>query len=98
MTFRHATLVLVAAAAFGCTDQQATAPGPGVDATIRFLGLEGGCWTITPDDRTHYLPLNLASSFKRDGLKVRVDFVQRNDYGSVCQVGPVIEIRTISTR
>jgi PKD repeat protein len=76
------------------TEQEA----PGVNATVRFLNLEGGCWTITPDERVHYLPLNLAPQFKRDGLKVRVDFAQRNDYASTCMVGPVIQIHSITER
>jgi hypothetical protein len=67
----------------------------GVDATVRFLDLEGGCWTITPDERVHYLPLNLPAEFKRDGLRVVVEFEELSDYGSVCQVGPVIHIRSI---
>ncbi|HJS42847.1 MAG TPA: PKD domain-containing protein [Gemmatimonadales bacterium] len=71
---------------------------PGVNATVRFLNLEGGCWTIAQDESTHYLPLNLAPHFKRDGLTVRVDFVHRNDYVSACMVGPTIEIRSISER
>ena len=98
MTHRTTILLLCAAGALACTDRQITALGPGVNATVRFVNLEGGCWSITPDERVHYLPLNLATEFKRDGLKVRVDFVQRNDYVSVCQVGPVIQIRSISTR
>ena len=98
MTLRTTVLLLCAAGALACTDRQITAPGPGVNATVRFLNLEGGCWTITPDERVHYLPLNLTAEFRRDGLRIRVDFVQRNDYASVCQVGPVIQIRSISTR
>ena len=98
MTHRTTILLLCAAGALACTDRQITALGPGVNATVRFVNLEGGCWSITPDERVHYLPLNLATEFKRDGLEVRVDFVQRNDYVSVCQVGPVIQIRSISTR
>jgi len=98
MRLQTTILLLCAAGALACTDRQITAPGPGVNATVRFLNLEGGCWTITPDERVHYLPLNLAAAFKRDGLRVRVDFLERNDYSSVCQVGPVIQIRSISIR
>lgn len=75
--------------------QEPPQPDPGVNAVVRFLNLEGGCWTITPDERVHYLPLNLPAEFKRDGLRVVVDFEERNDYGSVCQVGPVVQIRSI---
>ena len=94
--------LLLATTALACRDAPVSSPsllpGPGVNATVRFLNLEGGCWTITPDERTHYLPLNLPAEFKRDGLPVRVDFVRRDDYGSICQVGPVIQIRAIETR
>ena len=96
MTLRsRAYVVLLAAAMLGCS---AWPFDPGdVNASIRFLNLEGGCWTLAVE-RTHYLPLNLPAEFKQDGLPVRVEFRERRDYGSVCQVGPVVEILSIHAR
>ena len=100
MTPRISTLAFVVAAlCLSCGDTPLPsawiAPGTGVEATVQFLNLEGGCWTITTDQRVHYEPLNLPSEYKQDGLRVQVDFIRRDDFGSVCQVGPIIEIRSI---
>jgi len=94
-TFAFVAAALTLSCGDGPQPEAWIAPGTGVEATVQFLDLEGGCWTITPDQRVHYLPLNLPAEFKRDGLRVQVDFVRRDDYGSVCQVGPVVEIRSI---
>ena len=69
-----------------------------VNASIEFLNLEGGCWTIAPSEHVHYLPLNLPDQFRRDGLKVQVELLRRDDYGSVCMVGPVVQILSIRSR
>lgn len=71
------------------------------DASIRFVSLEGGCWTIAPsppNEQVNYLPLNLPEEFRQDGLKVRVEVKRRDDYGSVCMLGPVVEILSIRAR
>jgi hypothetical protein len=65
-----------------------------VDASVEFLNLEGGCWTIERE-QVHYLPLNLPEEFRHDGLRVRVELLRRDDYGSTCQVGPVVEVLSI---
>jgi len=101
MTLRSLIYPLViASAAIGCSGtptQPFDASRAGVNASVRFVDLEGGCWTIAVHD-THYEPLNLPAAFKRDGLPVRVAFRQRDDYGSVCQVGQIVEILSIQPR
>jgi hypothetical protein len=93
--------LLVAVALFGCGGTSTlpldASAAPAVNASIRFLNLEGGCWTIAVTD-AYYLPLNLPADFKRDGLPVRVEFRERDDYGSICMVGPVVEILSIQSR
>jgi hypothetical protein len=69
-----------------------------VDASVRFLGVEGGCWTIEVAEEVHYLPLNLPEEFRRDGLRIRAELRLRNDYGSTCMVGPVVEVLSIRAR
>jgi len=66
-----------------------------VDASVRFLDLEGGCWTLEVSPRVHYLPLNLAEQFRQDGLKVQAELLRRDDYASICMVGPVVQILSI---
>ena len=69
-----------------------------VDATVQLLNLEGGCWTLEVAPGSHYLPLNLPAQFRQDGLPVRAELLRRDDYGSFCMVGPVVQIVTIQTR
>jgi hypothetical protein len=93
---RLAFLVFVSAMVLACRD--ATGPAHFLDtATVRFTNVEGGCWTITQDQRS-YQPLNLPAEFLHDGLRVRVTFVRRDDRVSFCMVGPIIQILSIETR
>ncbi len=67
-------------------------------ATISFLNLEGGCWTILTDGGARYEPLNLATQFKTDGARVRVVLRDAPDFGSLCQVGPLVTVDSITVR
>jgi hypothetical protein len=49
-------------------------------------------------DRVQYLPLNLPDQFRQDGLAVRAELQRRDDHGSYCMVGPVVEILSIRER
>jgi hypothetical protein len=69
-----------------------------VNASVEFLSVEGGCWTIEVSEEVHYLPLNLPEEFRRDGLRIRAELLRRDDYGSTCQVGPVVEVLSIRER
>jgi len=80
------------------TDPLRTGQHAVVDATVQLLNLEGGCWTLAVGENVHYLPLNLADSLRRDGLAVRAELVRRDDYASICMVGPVVQILSIQTR
>lgn len=69
---------------------------PGGNATIKFLNLEGGCWTIVRDGSTqNYLPTDLPQAFKVDGKRVNVTF-HEVQAASTCMVGPVVNIDQIS--
>ena len=68
---------------------------PAGNATVRFLNLEGGCWTIVRDGSTqNYLPTNLAQEYKVDGKRVTVTFHEVQS-ASICMVGPVVTIDQI---
>ena len=103
----RAVLLLIALAVVACggvsvdppESSQGPAGGPSaVSASVEFLTLEGGCWTLQVGEDLHYLPLNLPEEFRRDGLKVSVELRRRDDYASVCQVGPVVEVLSIRRR
>jgi len=99
----HRSVVLAFALVGACTSEIPTDPLKSethatVNATVEFLNLEGGCWTIAPSEHVYYLPLNLPDQFRQDGLKVRVELLRRDDYGSVCMVGSVVQILSIHAR
>jgi hypothetical protein len=92
---------IVLAASLACheaTDPLQSDKYATVDASIAFLNLEGGCWTIELSPTVHYLPLHLPDEFRRDGLKIRADLFRRDDYASFCMVGPVVQILSIHAR
>lgn len=65
--------------------------------TVRFLAIEGGCWSVeTASER--YEPVDLPERFRQDGLRVRFEAEVRDDLASVCQIGPLIELREIELR
>jgi hypothetical protein len=73
-------------------------PSPnGVNATVEFVELEGGCWAIKVGNVRNQ-PTNLGSDFKHDGLAVRVVLKEVQGMASVCQIGPMVEIVSIQRR
>lgn len=87
-----------ACAASAPTDPLRSNPRAVVNATVRFQSIEGGCWTLHLSQNVSYLPLNLPEQFRQDGLQVQVDLLRRDDHGSVCMIGPVVEILSIRSR
>ena len=49
------------------------------NGTITYINLEGGFYGIVADDGEHYVPINLPSEFKVDGLRVRFKGKIRDD-------------------
>jgi hypothetical protein len=90
--------LLTALLAVGCNSQQAFAPGPGVDATVRFAStVEGGCWSVATTTQV-YEPVDLPTSFRIDGLAVHVVLRDAPDWGSICMIGPLVHVDSIRTR
>ena len=96
---RQLTLPLLATTlAVGCNAQQALAPGPGVDATVRFAStVEGGCWSITTTSQV-YQPVDLPAAFRVDGLAVHVVLRDAPGWASICMIGPLVHVDSIRTR
>ncbi len=96
MCGRRSTLVffgavLLAVAALSCDDP--TGPGTvALIATVEFQAVEGGCWSLLASDGTRYEPLALAEPFRVRGLEVEATVRRRNDVGTICQVGQVVEV------
>lgn len=67
-------------------------------ASIRFVDIEGGCWTIVTASGRRYEPVNLGAAFRTDGLQVRVVLRDAPDWASICQTAPLVSIDSISSQ
>ena len=72
-------------------------PMTAVNATVEFLQLEGGCWALKVGN-DYQQPLNLPAEFKQDGLAVRVLVEPAENAASICMIGPIVRIVSISRR
>ena len=68
-----------------------------IEATVRLLPVEGGCWVLSTATG-RYQPVNLPDAYKSDGKAVRVVMRGATDMMSVCQVGPLVHVDSISAR
>ena len=64
--------------------------------SVRFVDVEGGCWVIDTTDSVRYEPINLHEAMKVDGLFVQFRANRRTDLASACQVGQLIELKSIA--
>jgi hypothetical protein len=94
-----ALLAGIALAATGCTSTSGSLPDADVEedadlpppedivsglGTVRYVEMEGGFYGIVADDSTRYLPQDLGTDYREDGLRVRFRAAgQRDDDGDV---------------
>ena len=89
-------LVLLLGAWIGCDNSSPTDPAIGeMHGEIRFVNVEGGCWGILGSDGVAYEPIHLPEDFRMDGLAVLVRLRERDDVGSTCMIGRMVEIVSI---
>lgn len=62
-------------------------------ATVEFVELEGGCWTLELAGE-RLLPLALPEEYQVDGLRVRVS-LRVVEAATICQMGRAVEIESI---
>ena len=100
----HAAIV-VAALVIGCSSQP-LGPAPRlapnqpltVDATVEFLStVEGGCWALDTH-RGRYEPIGLPQEFRVDGQRVRVVLSDAPGWASMCMIGTLAHVDSISKR
>jgi len=63
--------------------------------TIRFSEVEGGFYSIHADTGEEYDPINLASSYAKDGIRVKFTVRYRPDMVSIHMSGKIVEILKI---
>ena len=65
-----------------------------LDATIRFVGVEGGCWLLeTPEQ---HFNVDLEKRFQIDGARVVAVVEPIPDEISICQIGPIARVNNIT--
>lgn len=83
------------------TPGPAPLPPPGqslaVEATVRHVPLEGGCWVLETSSGT-YEPMGLPQSLRRDGQKVLAWVRQAGDIASICMVGTIVQVDSAVAR
>ena len=108
-SFGCVSLVPIATMVLACTHTEPLGPlqfwrgGPVLDvnqvvsinATVRFVAIEGGCWAIrTPDG--DYEPANLPEKYRVNGLRVHV-VLRGTRAGSFCMIAPVVTLDSVRT-
>ncbi len=103
-TFHFALLGIFLLAAPACKTSSAPEAGGSVQTTMPFKGtivyldLEGGFYGIESEDGERYFPINLAVTFREDGLRVAFDMRLRTDVMTTVMWGTPVEIIEMARR
>lgn len=88
---------LAVVSAVSCSNT--TEPDPAqIAATVEFLNVEGGCWSLLASDGVRYEPVDLGEEFREDGLQVTATVRPLAEVASVCAVGKLVAILRIQRR
>lgn len=75
-----------------------------ITGIIKFIDLEGGCWSIAPQQSSctgdkcplselpNYEIINIPTALKKDGIKAKFKLEVLPDVATTCQIGPVVKI------
>jgi hypothetical protein len=63
----------------------------GVDATVEFVKIEGGCWALRTAEG-YYEPVGLPLALRTNGQQVKVWISQTGDMASLCQIAPIVRV------
>lgn len=92
------SLLLFTVILIGCKDDPAFPEGC-TNATLRDLtGLDGCTWIIELTDGSRLEPVNL-NDFDislSDGLSICIEYQERTDLASICMVGQIIELTSLT--
>jgi hypothetical protein len=91
----------------GCSEQAATPESPACQtkATVKDLrGLDGCSYVLVLESGEKLEPLldagqpspTIKGIVLRDGMHVTLSYQERNDYGSICMVGKIVEVTCFS--
>ena len=103
---RRVLLTLVLGTALNACGSDSQAPGSSTvplgphqilttTATVRYVGVEGGCWNLDTNEG-RFTPLDLPAQYRVDGLQVQVVLRDAPDWADMCMTGPLVQIDHIS--
>jgi hypothetical protein len=98
------TLLLLSACVCGQADPGKTGPNTSaqgvieVQATVRFIPLEGGFFGLVASDGVQYDPTNLAKEFQQDGLEVKATLRLRRGVVSYRMWGTTVDVVAMEKR
>lgn len=69
-----------------------------ITGTIVYKTLEGGFYAIEAEDGSKYDPMNLPESFKKDGMKIKINARLKPDVMGFHMYGSIIEVIDIVPR
>jgi hypothetical protein len=90
--------IAVAGSVAGCSVVSPESDDFTVQATVRFLNVEGGCWALDAANGTRYEPVGLTEAFREDGRRVTVRLDSTENLASFCMVGELVRVVEISDR
>ena len=91
-----AFLALATTLALGCSSP--TAP-LNVNATVHLVStVEGRCWSLVTTANKVYEPVDLPAGFHIDGLAVHVMLRDAPGWATICYVGRLVHVESITPR
>jgi hypothetical protein len=69
-----------------------------IPGTVLYIPTEGGYYGILSDKGAKYVPINLPDEYKKDGLRVNFQFIEKKEIKNDKLWGAIIEIKKIENR
>ena len=66
-----------------------------ITGTVKYVELEGGLYGIISDDGNKYDPVNLASEYRKNGLRIKAGVSVQKNMTSIHMWGTLIRINQI---
>ena len=89
---------IVLAMLLACSEPQGPEEVFEVDATVRFIDVSGGCWSLETDEGERFVPLSIPPEYLHDGIAVRARLERLPEFGSLCMVGEVVQLHSLELR
>ena len=69
-----------------------------INGTVQYNELEGGFYGLVADNGQKYDPINLSEEYRKDGLPVSFQVIEKKDMAGIHMWGKIVEIVKIERR